>query len=211
MVRATRWWDEHVVPRLVDASLGNEHVAEWRARTCAGLHGRVLEIGFGSGFDVAHYPSAVGFVAAVEPSELAWRRAQPRIAASPVTVRLAGRDAQRLELPDASHDAAVSAFTLCTVPDPLKALREVRRVLVDGGRFHFVEHGLAPDDGVVRWQRRLTPVHRAVCGGCHLDRRIDDLVEAAGFRLESLERFYAPGPRAARPFGAVYLGRAATA
>jgi ubiquinone/menaquinone biosynthesis C-methylase UbiE len=203
-----RWWDEHVVPRLVDASLGNEHVAEWRARVCTGLHGRVLEIGFGSGLSLAHYPPQVRTVAAVEPSELAWRRAQPRISASPAEVQRAGGDAQRLDVPDRSFDGAMSAFSLCTIPDPDRALREVRRVLVDGGRFHFVEHGIASDVGVARWQHRLTPAHRAVAGGCRLDRSIDRIVERAGFQVEELDRFYAPGPRLTRPFGAIYLGRA---
>jgi ubiquinone/menaquinone biosynthesis C-methylase UbiE len=198
-----RWWDEQVLPRLVDATLGNAEVHKLRARACAGLHGRVLEVGFGSGLNVAHYPVEVTSVSAVEPSDVAWRKAAPRIAASPVDVRREGLDGQRLALPDASHDAALCTFTLCTIRDVRAALAEIRRVLRPGGRLHIAEHGLSPDPRVAAWQHRLQPVQHALAGGCHLDRPIADLVEGAGFRLESLERFYAPGPR---PFSYLYLG-----
>ena len=202
-----RLWDEQVVPRLVDLALGNQEVHKLRARTCAGLEGRVLEIGFGSGLNVGHYPAAVSSVDAVEPNEVAWGRAAPRIAAGPVDVRRAGLDAQRLALPDASVDSALSTFTLCTVPDVEAALTEVRRVLRPGGRLHFVEHGLSPEPRVAGWQHRLAPVQHALAGGCHLDRPIARLVEEAGFRTGDLETFYAPGPK---PLGYLYLGWAET-
>jgi ubiquinone/menaquinone biosynthesis C-methylase UbiE len=197
------WWTDHVVPRVVDVALGNAEVDRLRARTCAGLTGRVLEVGFGSGPNVAHYPPEVGSVSAVEPSDLAWRRAGPRLGAAAVDVRREGLDGQRLDLPDASHDSALSTFTLCTIPDVDAALAEIRRVLRPGGRLHLVEHGLAPDPGVVAWQRRLDPLQGRLCGGCHLDRDISGLVERAGFRFGAIDTFYAAGPR---PFGYLYLG-----
>lgn len=202
-----RLWDEQVVPRLVDISLGNREVHQLRSRACRGLHGRVLEVGFGSGLNVGHYPADVSSVSAVEPSELAWSRAEPRIAASPVDVRRAGSDAQRLALPDASHDAALSTFTLCTIPDVEAALADIRRVLRPGGRLHFAEHGLSPEPRVARWQHRLAPFQHALAGGCHLDRPIALLIERAGFRTGELETFYAPGPK---PLGYLYLGWAET-
>lgn len=197
------WWEDHVVPRVVDVALGNAEVHELRARVCAGLKGRVLEVGFGSGLNVRHYPPDVESVTAVEPSEVAWRKAGPRLRDTPVDVRREGLDGQRLTQPDASHDAVLSTFTLCTIPDVDAALSEIRRVLRPGGRLDFVEHGLSPDPRTAGWQHRLTVVQRRVAGGCHLNRPIDELLRRNGFEIEHLETFYALGPR---PFGYLYLG-----
>ena len=202
-----RWWDEHVVPRLVDTMLGNDEVGKLRTLACRGLAGRVLEVGFGSGLNVAHYPATVTAVSAVEPSDLAWRKAGPRIDAAAIDVRRAGLDGQRLDLPDDSCDSALTTFTMCTIPDLDAALQEIRRVLRPGGRLHFAEHGLSPDPGVARWQHRLQPLQGALFAGCRLGRPIADRVAAAGFEMGELENFYAPGPR---PFGYLYLGWAAT-
>jgi ubiquinone/menaquinone biosynthesis C-methylase UbiE len=194
-----------VLPRLVDRVCGLEAVDHLREPVCAGLHGRVVELGFGSGLNVRHYPEAVASVIAVEPSDLAWHLAGERVAASPVPVLRGGLDGERLALPDDSVDCVLSTFTLCTIPDVRAALAEVARVLRPGGTLHFVEHGRAPDPGVVRWQRRLGTVWTPAAGGCHLDRPIDDLVRDAGLRIDALDSFYGAGPR---PFGYFYLGRA---
>lgn len=200
-------WAQQVVPRIVDRSLGTERVSVVRRRVCAGLRGEVLEIGFGSGLNVPHYPPAVVRVVAVEPSDVGWRLAGERLAASRVPVQRSGLDGQALPFEDASFDTALSTFTLCTIPDVGAALREVRRVLRPGGQLHFVEHGRAPDEGVRRWQRRLEPVQRRVGAGCHLGRPIDELLTAAGFRLTRLDRSYLE--REPRPFAALYEGVAA--
>jgi len=197
------WWEDHVVPRVVDVALGNAEVHELRARVCAGLKGRVLEVGFGSGLNIRHYPPDVESVTAVEPSEVAWRKAGPRLRDTPVDVRREGLDGQRLTQPDASHDSVLSTFTLCTIPDVDAALSEIRRVLRPGGRLDFVEHGLSPDPRTAGWQHRLTGVQRRVAGGCHLNRPIDELLRRNGFEIEHLETFYALGPK---PFGYLYLG-----
>lgn len=181
---------DHVLPRLVDRVCGDDRLRALRARTTAGLHGRVVEIGFGSGHNVVHYPSAVTSVAAVEPSDVAWARSAARRAASPVPVERVTLDAQSLPLPDRSCDTALSTWTLCTVPDPALALAELRRVLRPGGTLHFLEHGLAPDEGVRRWQRRLEPIQKRVAGGCHLTRAIPRLLTDAGFELVELDEFY---------------------
>lgn len=204
------WWDQQVVPRVADRLLGAGALDRLREEVCEGLSGEVLEIGFGSGLNVDHYPAAVTRVSAVEPSDVAWRIAQERhIGRSSAPVVRAGLDGQALALADASVDSAVSTFTLCTIPDLGSALREVRRVLRPGGELHFLEHGLAPDPGVARWQHLLTPLQRRVGAGCHLDRPVADAVTASGLVVEGLRTFYVaerlPG---AKVVGHLYLGRA---
>ncbi len=198
------FYAEQVVPRLVNAACGTRVTDDVRRRACAGLHGEVVEIGSGSGLNVPFYPSNVRRVLAVEPSDVAWQLSQRRRATVPVL--RAGRDAQAMPLPDASVDCALSTWTLCTIPEPRIALGELRRVLKPGGAFHFVEHGLAPDANVQRWQRRLEPVQKRLAGGCHLTRPITHLLTAAGFSITDLDVFYEP--RAPKVLAALSLGRA---
>jgi SAM-dependent methyltransferase len=193
-------WDEHVVPRLTDLSLRGREIGEMREVACAGLTGRVLEIGFGSGLNVRWYPPEVTSVTAIEPSDVGWKLSEPRRGRSTVRIDRAGLDGQRLDLPDDSHDSALVTFSLCTIPDPLLALSEARRVVREGGRLHALEHGLAPDESVRQWQRRLDPVQRALAGGCHLTRDVPALVARAGWHVEDLEQSYLPGPAVARPW-----------
>jgi ubiquinone/menaquinone biosynthesis C-methylase UbiE len=199
-------YTDRVVPRLIDVACGSRQAARLRRRVCAGLAGTVVEIGFGSGLNVPFYPAAVTRVDAVEPSGTAWRLARKRLAASDVPVLRSGLDGQALPFSDATFDAAVSTWTLCTIPDPDAALREVRRVLRPGGTLRFVEHGLAPDAQVRRWQRRLDPLHRRLAGGCRLTRPIPDLLTRAGFTLTELETFYEDATP--RIVGAMSLGTA---
>lgn len=199
-----RVWDERVLPRLTDRSLRGPELDEVRGAVCAGLTGRVLEIGFGSGLNVRSYPAGVTSVAAIEPSVLAWELSEPRRSASHVPVSRPGLDGQRLDLPDDSFDSALVTFSLCTVPDPVLALQEARRVVRDGGRLHALEHGLAPDESVRRWQRRMEPVQRTVFAGCHLTRDVPALIAAAGWRVEDRVQDYLPGPALSRPWTYVY-------
>ncbi|MCD4535319.1 class I SAM-dependent methyltransferase [Nocardioides sp. cx-169] len=203
-----RWWEERVVPRLVQASLRGEELAPHRDRACAQLSGAVLELGFGSGLNLAHCPPGIVRIDAVEPSDLAWRLSQDRRAATSVPVTRVGLDGQRVDADDATYDAVLSTFTFCTIPDPMRALSEVRRVLRPGGALFFLEHGLAPTATVRRWQRRCEPVQRRVAGGCHLTRDLPDLVTAADFDITDLEQGYLPGPRLTRPFTYCSAGRA---
>ncbi|MFA6300533.1 MAG: class I SAM-dependent methyltransferase [Nocardioides sp.] len=194
---------------MVDWSLRAPEIGELRTDVCTGLRGEVLEVGFGSGLNTRFYPADVSTVSAVEPSDLAWRLSERRRTASSVPVVRVGLDGQRLAADDASYDSVLSTFTLCTIPDVSRALAEVRRVLRPGGSLHFVEHGLAPEPGVVVWQRRLDPVQRRLAGGCHLSRDIPALVRDAGLEIEELRAEYLPGPRVSRPWTYGYLGRAA--
>ena len=175
---------------------------------CARLDGDVLEVGFGSGRNVPHYPTQVTKVWAVDPATVGRRLAAGRVAASPVPVDYVGLDGEQLPLEDGSVDHVLTTWTLCTIPDVQRALAEVRRVLRPGGSLHFVEHGRAPEARVARWQERLTPMQRRVFGGCHLNRPIDQLIDAAGLRLETLDNYYARGPK---PFGYMFEGVATKA
>jgi ubiquinone/menaquinone biosynthesis C-methylase UbiE len=188
-------YSDQVVPRLVNLACGAKLNNPQRKRACAELHGRVVEIGFGSGLNIPFYPAAVESVSAVEPADLGWRLAGKRLAKATVPVERAGLDGQSLPFTDNSFDTALSTWTMCTIPDVAAALAEMRRVLVPGGTLHFVEHGLAPDPGVQTWQHRLNPIEKAIAGGCNLDRDIRGIIEAAGFEIRELDEFYADGPK----------------
>jgi ubiquinone/menaquinone biosynthesis C-methylase UbiE len=186
-------YGEHVLPRLINCACGLKAVDPLRQRVCEGLEGDVLEIGFGSGLNVPFYPASLSRVAAVEPADLGWRLAENRVKASSVPVERSGLDGQSLPFEDNSYDSALSTWTLCTIPDVAAALREVRRVLKPGGTLHFVEHGLAPDESVRRWQHRLEPIQKRVFGGCHLTRQVAQLLTNAGFSVTELDVFYEEG------------------
>lgn len=205
---AMGWWQDRVLPRMVDNSLSIEPIMAERRRACAALHGRVVELGFGSGLNIAALPSAVTSLTAIEPSSGAWDLSEPRRTASALDIIRGGLDGQDIAEPDASFDSALTTFTLCTIPDAQQALAEVRRVLRPGGTLAFLEHGLAPSRRVARWQRRLEPIQRRVAGGCHLSRDIPALISEAGFTVTSLDQRYLPGSVISRPWIYGYNGSA---
>lgn len=202
------FYAERVLPRVVDLALSGKAFAPLRARVAADLDGEVLEVGFGSGRNVPVYPPAVKRVLAVDPAVGGRRLAAERIAASRVPIEFVGLTGEELPLEDRSVDHVLTTWTLCTIPDVDRALREVRRVLRPGGALHFVEHGRAPDPKVARWQDRLTPIQRRVAGGCHLNRPIAELIAGAGLDLGPVDNFYLRGPKA---FGYMFEGVATRA
>ncbi|MDQ1431713.1 MAG: hypothetical protein QOF40_2315 [Actinomycetota bacterium] len=205
------FWTDEVVPRFTDKMLANRDVAGHRQRVIEGLRGEVVEIGFGSGLNVPHYPTDVTTVFAIDPSLVGRKLSAERVAASSVPIRFVGLDGESLPLGDASVDAALSTFTLCTIPDAARALREVHRVLRPGGQFHFLEHGLCPDAGIARWQYRLTPIQQRVAGGCTLDRPIEGLIRDVGFDITELHHDQLAGPGFMKPWAYLYEGTATKA
>jgi len=197
-------YGDHVLPRMINCLCGLKSQDPLRQRVCDGLEGEVVEIGFGSGLNVPFYAATVQRVAAVEPADTGWKLASKRVAASQVPVERAGLDGQSLPFPDNSFDSALSTWTMCTIPDLDAALAELRRVLKPGGTIHFVEHGLAPDENVRRWQHRCEPVQKRVFGGCHLTREVVPSLKSAGFTIRELDQFYEEG--APKIMGADSLG-----
>lgn len=199
-------YSDQIVPRVTDLLLGSASYAKLRRRSLSQVAGEVIELGFGSGTNLPHYPPAVTKVFGVEPSATATRLAAKRIAAAPFPVEIVGLVGQRIDLADDSVDDAVTSWTLCTIPDVGAALAEVRRVLRPGGRLHFLEHGLSDDERVARRQHRWDGMQQRLAGGCHLDRPHDELIRGAGFELEDLATFRIAGPKVT---GFMYAGRAA--
>lgn len=185
----------HVLPRLTHLAMRQELLRPYRERVVSAAHGRVLEIGIGSGLNLPLYPGAVERVVGVDPSPGLLRLAGEAARKSALITELIEGTAEQLPVEDRSVDCAIASWTLCSVEDPRRVLSEIRRVLRPGGLFAFVEHGLAPEPRIRRWQRWLTPVWRRCAGNCHLDRPTASLVADSGFRLDRLETGYARGPK----------------
>ena len=189
------WYDRHVLPHLIHLACGTRPIRRQRMKVIPQAHGRVMEVGLGTGLNLPFYDRAkVTSIVGVDPALRMHRLAMRQARTSGIPVELVGLSAERIPVQDASFDTVVSTYTLCSIPDPLAALREMRRVLAPGGKLLFSEHGRAPDAGVLRWQTRLQPYWSKVSGGCMLDRDIPALLVAAGFRPEVQSR-YIPGPR----------------
>jgi len=187
------FYNDRIVPMLVEVSMRRSDLEPYRRRALEQATGRVLEIGAGAGANLPFYTARTAEVVAIEPHpRLVAKAARER---SPVPVRIMAGSAEDLPFEDRSIDTVVMTFTLCSIPDVARALLEMRRVLKPSGRLVFVEHGLAPEEKVRRWQRRLTPLWKRVAGGCHLDRPITALMEDTGFTIERQATGYMPGPK----------------
>ncbi|MGY2802004.1 class I SAM-dependent methyltransferase [Thermostichus sp. MS-CIW-25] len=181
-----------IFPQLLDLALSGERIERYRRQLLAHVQGSVLEIGFGTGLNLSCYPEHIRKITGVDPNPGMGSLARRRIASSPIAVDWQVADAQELPFPSQSFDSVVSTWTLCSIPNVAKALREIRRVLRAGGKLFFLEHGLSEDPQVQRWQNRLNPLQKVIADGCNLNRDMARLIREAGFRFEQLERFYMP-------------------
>jgi len=189
------FYQHHVVPCLTHLAMSQGQFLPFRQHVVGAAEGRVLEIGAGSGLNFPLYGAAVDSVIGLEPSAELLRMARPRAQAAAIPITLLDASAEAIPLDTGSVDTVVTTWTLCTIPSASLALAEMRRVLRPGGALLFVEHGRAPETGVARWQDRLDPLWSRLAGGCHLNRKMDDLVTAAGFRIEALTNSRLRGPR----------------
>jgi SAM-dependent methyltransferase len=200
---------DHVFPRILNVLMDTKETRRIRGRVCEGLSGEVVEIGFGTGHNLPFLPGEVTRLRTVDPMAKGRQLAAGRLAEATCEVEFVGLDGQRLPLPDASADGVLMTWTLCSIEDPVAAISEMRRVLRPGGRLHFVEHGVSPDEKVRRWQNRCNGLERRVAGGCNLNRDIPALLAQGGLAVEQLETYYAKGDP--KPMGWTFEGRAVAA
>ena len=198
-------YERWILPRLLDFSMRNRLLDYYRQRTIEMARGLVLEVGVGSGLNLRFYSRAVDRVCGIDLSPELLRLAHTRTADAVVPVLLLRASAEHLPFAVAAFDTVVMTWTLCSIANPVAALIEMRRVLKPGGDLFFVEHGLSPEIWIARWQHRLTPCWKRIGGGCHLDRKMDDLIRAAGFQIDAIEKGYMKGPK---PWTFMYQGSA---
>jgi ubiquinone/menaquinone biosynthesis C-methylase UbiE len=200
------FYNRFILPHVIELAMRQKTFAPFRERVVGAARGRVLEIGIGSGLNVASYRSSAEEVYGVDPSVELLAKVSNRLKTAQVPVKLVEGSAETLPFEDRSFDTVVMTFTLCSIPDVALAVGEMRRVLRPDGELLFVEHGQAPDPAVIRWQDWLTPTWKSIGGGCHLNRKIDDLIKAGGFRIDRLSTDYLKS--APRPFAFIYEGSA---
>jgi ubiquinone/menaquinone biosynthesis C-methylase UbiE len=186
-----RFYERRILPTLLDKLMTRAETVRMRKTALAPARGRVLEIGFGTGLNVPHYPSTVTHLVGVDPNPGVERLARQRLGAAPMASEFAlGPGDNRLPYDDGTFDTVVTTFVLCTVGDVNRALSEIRRVLKADGQYLLLEHGLAPDAGVQRWQQRLNGLNRLILGGCNLNRPIAKLVTGGGFMFQTFNEFF---------------------
>jgi len=189
------FYDNHILPHLINLAMRNRELLPYRERVVSSARGKVLEIGIGSGLNLPFYGSRVEEILGLDPAPRLVDMAQQAAKHNRAPVTFITASAESIPIGDSTVDTVVTTWTLCSIPHAAAALQEMRRVLKPGGQLLFVEHGLAPEEVVRRWQNRLTPVWRRIAGGCHLNRPIRTLIESAGFGVVRLETGYARGPR----------------
>ena len=199
------FYERHLLPRLINWGMDGTIAREERAALVPLASGAVLEVGVGSGLNIPFYADGVSRLYGLDPSPALIEMARPRADAAPFPVELIGLAAENIPLDDRSVDTVLTTWTLCTISEVAKALGEMRRVLRPDGQLIFVEHGRAPEAGIVAWQDRLNPIQKRLAGGCNLNRKIDALIAAAGFRITRIETGYLKG---LKPWSYTYKGLA---
>ncbi len=189
------FYQAHLAPRFVDTMCSKSGLEKWRARCVDELAGTVIEVGFGAGRNVHLYPPSVSEIVAIEPSPVMRSRATKQIEKTEIPFRWGGLDGSSLQLDDNSCDAGVITFALCTIPQPVNALRELRRVIRPGGELRVLEHGIAPDHRIRRWQHRLNPIEKRMADGCSLVHDPVASLEESGWIVTNVYQRYTPGPK----------------
>jgi ubiquinone/menaquinone biosynthesis C-methylase UbiE len=186
-------YEKHIVPHLINCACGSKPIRYQRKKVVPLAEGTVLEIGIGTGLNLPYYDgSKVKKVIGLDPSEASWKLAGERAKDLPFPVEFVGLPGEQIPLDDRSVDTVLVTFSLCTIPDPAKALEGMRRVLRPGGKLIFCEHGAAPDADVLKWQNRINPVWKVLFGGCNLNRRMPAIIEGSGFKISDLQTMYLP-------------------
>jgi len=190
------FYARHILPHGLDLACGTKPTRKQREKVVPHAEGVVLEIGIGSGQNLPHYnPSKVTKIIGVDPDDHIWKRSARRREACPIEIERIGLSGEETPLENNLADTVVVTYSLCTIPDPVKALGEMKRILKPGGKILFSEHGKAPDASVHKWQNRIDPIWSKIAGGCHSGRDIPDLFKQADLKLEDLQEMYIPGPK----------------
>ncbi|NNE57124.1 MAG: class I SAM-dependent methyltransferase [Hellea sp.] len=190
------FYNRFILPRCLDMACGVKPINKQREKVVPHATGVVLEIGIGSGQNLPHYNSEnVSKIIGVDPDDHIWKRSAKRREVSPIEIERIGLSGEEIPLDKNFADTVVCTYTLCTIPDPVKALYEMRRILRPGGKILFCEHGMAPDGKVARWQSRIDPIWKRIAGGCHSGRNIPELLKQADLKIEKLDQMYIPGPK----------------
>ena len=190
------FYERYCLPRLLDLACGVRPVRRQRDKVVPLARGEVLEVGIGTGLNLAHYRAEqIERIWGLDPATEMNRTTRKRLCGTGLDLELLALSAEQIPVENDRFDTVVLTYTLCSIPDPVAALREMKRTLRPGGRLLFCEHGLAPEPSIARWQRRLTPAWRRIAGDCHMDRDVPALLDAAGFKVDDLQQGYIPGPR----------------
>ena len=190
------FYNRYILPLCLDKACGIGPIEKQRAKIVPLATGRVVEIGIGSGLNLPHYDAdKVEHITGIDPDEAIWKRSQKRRDACPIPIERLGLSGQNIPLDNKSADTVLVTYSLCTIPNPVKALKEMKRILKPEGRLLFCEHGKAPDAKTARTQARIDPIWKKLAGGCHSGRDIPHLIKEAGFNIETLEEMYIPGPK----------------
>jgi len=200
------FYNRHILPFVLDCACGVKPIRKQREKVIPLARGNVVEIGIGSGHNLPFYKQdKITKLTGIDPDDYVWNRARKKRAVFHKPLERLGLSGENIPLDDNSADTVVVTYSLCTIPDPVKALKEMRRILKPGGELLFSEHGRAPDENVRKWQARIDPLWGKIAGGCHTGRDIPDLLDAGGFKVEDLNQDYIPGPK---PLSYHYWGRA---
>jgi len=187
------FYDEKILPHVLHLACGTKPILKQREKIVPQAEGRILEIGMGSGINIGYYnPAKVEKLWGLEPSVGMREKAKSRVAAAPFDLEWLDLPGEEIPLDNKSVDTIVLTYTLCTIPDWLSAVKQMRRVLKPGGKLLFSEHGKAPDEAVKKWQARINPFWMSIAGGCHLNRDIPQLLIEGGFNIKEMDTLYVP-------------------